>query len=80
MDHSYKFSTMCISHKIITFCKTDVPTKPENFTGDFEKRIYRWTFSDFFMEQTVTIIALNDPGNFVTADFQSFVSKLAFGD
>tara|TARA_B100000482_G_scaffold183407_1_gene158256 strand:- start:151 stop:357 length:207 start_codon:yes stop_codon:yes gene_type:complete len=35
---------------------------------------------NFFMEQTVTIIALNDPGNFVTADFQSFVSKLAFGD
>ena len=27
------------SYLRITLCKTDVPTKPENFTGDFEKRI-----------------------------------------
>ena len=29
----------------------------ENITGDFEKRIFRWTFSDLFIEETVTTIA-----------------------
>ena len=39
----------------VTICKTDVVAQPEFSFGDIE--IIRWTFSDFFIEQTVTTTA-----------------------
>ena len=53
-----RFYTFIYIILLLLFAKLMTQHQPaENITGDFEKRIFRWTFSDLFIEETVTTIA-----------------------